>query len=144
MPSAGARYATNPRYALPPETIAIDRSSGRFQVIAPAPGTPPVFSYDAFPIFWRVALDARWFVTREGPLRARMLRFFQKEWKTNRRFLDRYSPEGQPLSNQEGLPLYARILRDPEGGDRYVKVHTQSNPLMLCLRPRSVVKCTKV
>src|SRR5206468_10508376 len=62
---------------------------------------PPVFSYDAFPIFWRVAVDARWFVTREGPLRARMLRFFQKEWKTNHRFLDRYSLEGNPFRTRK-------------------------------------------
>lgn len=42
-----------------------------------------------------------------------------------------------------GLPIYAKQAADPEF-QRWVKLHTQSNPLNLCLRPRAVVKCTKV
>jgi hypothetical protein len=43
--------------------------------------------------------------------------------------------------NTLGLPGYAKIAPDPEF-NRYVKVHTQSNPLTICLRPRAVVKVT--
>ena len=42
--------------------------------------------------------------------------------------------------NTVGLPLYARTYPDPES--RYVKVHTQSNPLAITLRPDAVVKVT--
>lgn len=45
--------------------------------------------------------------------------------------------------NTVGLPLYAKIVADPEL-NRWVKVHTQSNPLALLLRPRGVVKLTLV
>jgi hypothetical protein len=43
--------------------------------------------------------------------------------------------------NTIGLPLYAKIVRDQEL-NRWVKVHTQSNPLALCVRPRAVIKLT--
>ena len=45
--------------------------------------------------------------------------------------------------NTIGLPLYAKLASD-EQLNRWVKVHTQSNPLALCLRPRAVVKLTLV
>lgn len=44
--------------------------------------------------------------------------------------------------NTIGLPLYAKTATDPEF-QRWAKVHTQSNPMSLCLRPRSVIKLTK-
>lgn len=43
--------------------------------------------------------------------------------------------------NTVGLPLYAKQARDPEF-QRWVKLHSQSNPLPICLRPRAVVKLT--
>jgi hypothetical protein len=43
--------------------------------------------------------------------------------------------------NTVGLPGYAKIAIDQEFS-RWAKVHTQSNPLCLCLRPDSVVKVT--
>lgn len=43
--------------------------------------------------------------------------------------------------NTLGLPVYAKTVVDPEL-QRWVKVHTQSNPLAICLRPRAVIKLT--
>lgn len=45
-------------------------------------------------------------------------------------------------ANTVGLPLYSKLLPDPSGANRYVVVHTQSNPLCLCLRPRAVIRAT--
>ena len=45
--------------------------------------------------------------------------------------------------NTVGFPMYAKIAADDEF-NRYVKLHTQSNPLALCLRPRAVVKAAMV
>jgi hypothetical protein len=44
-------------------------------------------------------------------------------------------------ANTVGLPVYAKIAFDAEL-NRWVKVHTQSNPLALCTRPRAVIKLT--
>jgi len=46
---------------VPPELIYLDKHSGRLTVRHPVTGASSSFSYDAFPIFWRVALDAAWF-----------------------------------------------------------------------------------
>lgn len=43
--------------------------------------------------------------------------------------------------NTVGLPLYAKMAFD-EQLNRWAKVHTQSNPLALCLRPRAVINVT--
>lgn len=43
--------------------------------------------------------------------------------------------------NTIGLPRYARQAVDPEFG-RFVKIHTQQNPLPLCLRPKTLCKGT--
>lgn len=43
--------------------------------------------------------------------------------------------------NTLGLPIYAKIAPD-EKFNRFVDLHTQSNPLCLCTRPRAVVKVT--
>ncbi len=42
--------------------------------------------------------------------------------------------------NEIGLPLYAK--QRPLDFDKGVQLHTQSNPLPLCLKPRAVIKCT--
>ena len=43
--------------------------------------------------------------------------------------------------NTMGLPGYAKIVADDQL-NRWVKIHTQSNPLVICLRPDAVVKVT--
>lgn len=45
--------------------------------------------------------------------------------------------------NTLGLPIYAKVLPDPSGANRFNTIDTQSNPLPLCLRPKAVVKVTK-
>lgn len=44
--------------------------------------------------------------------------------------------------NTIGQPLYAKMVVD-EQLQRWAKVHTQSNPLAICLRPRAIIKVTK-
>lgn len=44
--------------------------------------------------------------------------------------------------NTMGRPLYAKIVIDQEL-QRWAKVHSQSNPLAMCTRPRAVIKLTK-
>lgn len=95
--------------ALPPEIIYWDRTNSQLTLHHPKTGASSEFSYDAFPLFWRVALDAHWFGRAESSLRQTMLAFFEREWRTHGRILDRYSLEGRPRSSVEGLPLYATV-----------------------------------
>jgi hypothetical protein len=43
--------------------------------------------------------------------------------------------------NTRGLPVYVKQARDPEF-QRWVKLHSQSNPLPICLMPAAVIKLT--
>lgn len=59
-------------------------------------------------------------------------------------FVTHYAPaDFIETVNTIGLPIYAKQAPDPSGFNRYVALHTQSNPLMLCTRPRAVIKLTK-
>lgn len=94
---------------VPPETLYLDKARKEILLTHPTKKNPAVFSYDAFPLFWRVALDATWFGRANSNLRDRMLAFFIREWHQRGKFLDRYTLEGVPLSSYEGLPLYASV-----------------------------------
>lgn len=94
---------------VPPEIVYLDRDHDRLTLHHPDTGATASFSYDAFPIFWRVALDAVWTGRAEGALRMKMLAFFQQEWKAHNTFADHYSLKGSRLSSREGLPLYATV-----------------------------------
>jgi len=97
------------RLPLPPEIVFINKHTRQLSLQHPQTGASTSFGYDAFPLFWRVALDANWFQRPKTELRRAMLRFFQREWHTRKKLFDHYSLSGQPLSQLEGFPLYATV-----------------------------------
>lgn len=104
---------------LPPDVLYVDKRTGELLLKRPPSAVPSDFGYDGVPIFWRVAVDARWFARPESALRRRMLQFFETEWRSKRKVLDRYSIAGKPLSELEGLPHLATVhslalLENPE------------------------------
>jgi cellulose synthase (UDP-forming) len=95
--------------ALPPEKIWLDPKTGALLLARPG-GEPAAFGYDAVPIYWRVALDARWFGRRDqADLRARMLRFPAEAFREEDRLRDRATTTGRPLSELDGLPHLASV-----------------------------------
>jgi len=94
---------------LPPEKLYLDRNSGQLLLQKPGSQVKPRFSYDVFPLYWRVAADEQWFGRGKNELRERMIRFFEQEWRKDNRIFDRYSIEGRPDSKAEALPLYATL-----------------------------------
>lgn len=97
------------KLTLPPEMLYVNRKTGELMLEHPDTRESHAFSYDAFPIFWRVALDQRWFARPEKRLRRKMLAFFEKEWNSKKVFYDRYDLAGNPLSSLEALPLYTTV-----------------------------------
>ncbi|BDG01013.1 glycosyl hydrolase family 8 [Anaeromyxobacter oryzae] len=106
--------------ALPPEKIWVDPRTGALLLEKPGGAGPDVSGYDSVPIYWRVALDARWFGRRgEAGLRARMLRFPADTFREQGRLRDRATTGGRPLSQLDGLPHLASVqalaqVVDPE------------------------------
>ncbi len=104
---------------LPPEIVYIDRKNGKPTLTRPGNRRPADFSYDAFPIYWRVALDEEWHGRGKKELLDGMLAFWRSQWGTQQRFYDRYTIDGAPKSKFEALPLYATVhslaaVHDPE------------------------------
>lgn len=58
-------------------------------------------------------------------------------------FVTRFAPaDFMEAANTVGIPVYAKQAAD-EKFNRHVEIHTQSNPIALCLRPRAVIKVTQ-
>ncbi len=93
--------------SLPPEIMYVDRKTGAFVLENPKNGRVADFSYDAFPIFWRVAIDQRWHHRWQVELRKRMLEPLRVAYGEQGSLYDRYELNGKPLSRLEALPLYA-------------------------------------
>jgi cellulose synthase (UDP-forming) len=98
------------RLALPPDVVWLDPSTGRLLLDRPGGGGVAPFGYDAVPIYWRVALDARWFGRRgEADLRERMLALPRAAFGAEGRLRERYTAAGGPLSERDGLPHLASV-----------------------------------
>ena len=105
--------------AFPPEIVYADRKSGTLRLEHPRTRAVANFSYDAFPIYWRVALDERWNWRGHSRLRARMLAPLRDAYAKSGALYDRYELNGTPRSKLEALPLYATAhalaeVEDPE------------------------------
>jgi cellulose synthase (UDP-forming) len=96
------------RVRAPPEIVYVDRRTGQLH-LAPPKGRPADFGYDSVPLFWRLAVDEKWFSRGERKLRRQVLSFFESEWRTRGRILDRYTTAGTALTELEGLPHLASI-----------------------------------
>src|SRR5512139_422846 len=97
------------RLALPPELVFVDGRTGAVLLERPGTAATP-FGYDAVPIYWRLALDARWFGRRgEADLRARMLAAPRELFRAEGRLRERYTTAGRPLSELDGLPHLASV-----------------------------------
>ena len=58
-------------------------------------------------------------------------------------YAEYYAPgDFMETSNSIGLPRYAKLAQDMEF-NRWVKLHTQQNPLPICLRPKTLMKGKK-
>jgi len=109
--------------AFPPEIVYADVKHKSFRIEPPRGKPAPSFSYDAFPVYWRVALDARWSWRGHGELRARMLAPLRDAYVKSRALYDRYDLDGTPRSQLEALPLYATAhalaqVEDPDFAKR--------------------------
>lgn len=42
-----------------------------------------------------------------------------------------------------GQPIYVKPFMDPSGLDKFIGIHTQANPISLCVRPDAVIRITR-
>lgn len=93
---------TNNSTYLPPNWIFIDKQTGKINsaVRFTNDKESDFYGFDAFRIMWRVSLDARWFNSQEAiAYLQKVSRFFEKEWRENKKYVAIYSISGEAKSN---------------------------------------------
>jgi endoglucanase len=93
---------------LPPNWIDIDK---RTNSAKPADGVDStVYGFDAFRLFWRIALDHIWFGSpAAADYLSRTTPFFENEWKKGA-IKAIYTLDGHPYVSYESLAPYAGVL----------------------------------
>lgn len=96
------------RWQWPPEHLFLNKKNNTFSYTQKgALGTPAPFSYDVFPLFWRLAVDKDWNLRGYAKVRSHLLSQFKQTYLANRAVYDKYTVKGKALSSLEALPLYA-------------------------------------
>ncbi len=95
---------------LPPEWCALDKESESVtQSISPQPSTTE-YSYNAFRIPWRVALDYKWFNELKAKDYLESLSFLSSEWEEKRKLSTAYQHDGGIWGEYESVSAYAGNL----------------------------------
>jgi endoglucanase len=112
---------------LPSNWVSLDTQTGQFQALPASGPLPTEYSFDAYRVWWRVALDATWF---KEPLATSFmrqhLRHLQKLWRTSSRIPARIDLQGQPLVDYEATSQYAMLyaalrLLDPVAAEEILQ-----------------------
>jgi endoglucanase len=94
---------------LPPDWLALDRSSGKIQA-ANRDNLTSNFSFDALRIPWRLALDWQW----NGEARAKRILdtygFLNQQWQSNQLIYASYRHDGVPLVRFETPAMYGGTI----------------------------------
>jgi endoglucanase len=95
---------------LPSDWVMLDLETGRYMPVPVEVQLRPTYSFDAFRIWWRVALDADWFGERRAKafLTAR-LPHIQQLWQTEQRIPARINLRGAATAQYEATSQYAML-----------------------------------
>ncbi len=102
---------------LPSDWVLLDPTSGK---VAPATGSlQSRYGFDAYRIWWRVALDAAWFQEPRARQYLQRLAPLQAQWQAQQRISAQIDLQGKPQVDYESTAQYAMLyaafrLTNPE------------------------------
>lgn len=95
---------------LPSDWIVLNPQSGQFELLPSSHPLKTVYSFDAFRVWWRIALDAEWFQEpRAKQYLQQNLRHLQQRWQQQQRIPARLTLDGQPIVTYEATSQYAML-----------------------------------
>ncbi|MEP0911970.1 glycosyl hydrolase family 8 [Leptolyngbya sp. GB1-A1] len=98
------------KLGLPSDWIVLNLSTRRLEPAPPNFSLRSLYSFDAYRVWWRVALDAVWY---QEPLAQRFLQThlepLKKQWQTEQKILARIDLEGQAIVSYESTAQYAML-----------------------------------
>jgi endoglucanase len=98
------------KVGLPSDWVALDLETGRFSTAPVTARLRSTYSFDAYRVWWRVALDAVWFnEPRAKSFLAEHLQHLQQLWQTNQRIPARINLRGAATARYEATSQYAML-----------------------------------
>ncbi|MBD0337019.1 MAG: glycosyl hydrolase [Cyanobacteria bacterium Co-bin13] len=95
---------------LPADWIAYDPASGTYRPLPPDSPVKSNYSFDAFRVWWRIALDSAWFAEpRARAYLSTSLDHLEARWRQDRRIPARISLAGEALVDYEATAQYAML-----------------------------------
>ncbi|MBW4648995.1 MAG: glycosyl hydrolase [Kastovskya adunca ATA6-11-RM4] len=95
---------------LPSDWVALDTETGLFQSVPQSSPLHSQYGFDAYRVWWRVALDAAWF---ESPEALQFLRQhlgdLQERWRSEGKIPAQINLQGQPTVDYESTSQYAML-----------------------------------
>lgn len=95
---------------LPSDWVMLNTTTGTFEAIPPTPTHQTVYSFDAYRVWWRVALDALWFdEPRAKQFLQRHTNFLAQQWRSQQTIPARIDLQGQPTVEYDTTSQYAML-----------------------------------
>jgi endoglucanase len=95
---------------LPSDWVMLNLETGQFQAPPVTAQLRSTYSFDAYRVWWRVALDAVWFNSREAKtFLADHLPHLQELWRTQQAIPARINLRGFPTARYEATSQYAML-----------------------------------
>jgi endoglucanase len=93
---------------LPSDWVALDITTGKYQALTNPGNLQSLYSFDAYRVWWRVALDAAWFNAPQGRKYLQVsTKYLQQIWQSQSRLPARIDLQGKALVNYEATSQYA-------------------------------------
>ncbi len=93
---------------LPSDWVALNINSGEIQALPSSSKIQSIYSFDAYRVWWRIALDAAWF--NSSPAKSylkKSTQHLQKLWRKKSYLPARIDLQGKPLVDYEATSQYA-------------------------------------
>ena len=95
---------------LPSDWILLDTKTGKYQPVGSDSKLSSAYSFDAFRVWWRIALDASWFNSSQArSYLETSAQHLIKLWREKSSIPARIDLEGKPLVNYEATSQYAML-----------------------------------
>ena len=93
---------------LPSDWVALNIKSGDIQALPPSSKIQTLYSFDAYRVWWRIALDAAWFNSSPAKNYLRKsTQYLQQTWRDKSYLPARIDLQGKPLVDYEATSQYA-------------------------------------
>ncbi|WP_439566138.1 glycosyl hydrolase family 8 [Gloeocapsopsis crepidinum] len=96
---------------LPSDWVSLDTQTGNYQALPAAHSLRTEYSFNAYRVWWRLALDAVWFQEpRATQFLQRHLKHLQQTWSSTKRIPAQINLHGNPLVNYVATSQYAMLF----------------------------------